>query len=137
MIAIAREHLMPDASFALIQRALADSSDHSVQVEREHYAIKPGDAPRLSNLEIWRLRFVLKQWWRVLGLHGEPLRPLRDRQQLDEEDLTARVSRTIDAALSSALPAALETALERATPAFLPILLKQLQKLGAHGPLSQ
>lgn len=119
MIAMAREHLMPNESFTAVQRALADSSDHSVQTEEGHYAIKHGDAPRMSNLTIWRSRWVIQEWWKVLALAGEPLRPLRERQIFQEEDLTVRITRTVDAAVQSSLPAALSTSLDRAMPEFL------------------
>lgn len=61
MIAIAKEHIMPNETFTAVQRALADSSDHSVAVENAHYAIKFNDVRRLSNLEIWQARWLVQQ----------------------------------------------------------------------------
>lgn len=129
MIAIAREHLMPNESFTAVQRALADSSDHSIQTEEGHYAIKHGDAPRLSNIVIWRSRWVVQEWWKVLAMSGEPLRPLRERQVFQEEDLTIRITRTVNAVLESALPIALSTSLDHAMPAFLSSIQHHLPAL--------
>ncbi|KAF7978995.1 hypothetical protein HWV62_44265 [Athelia sp. TMB] len=119
MIAISREHLMPDDSFNAIQHALADSSDHSVNTEQQHYAIKHGDTPRLSNLVVWRARWVIHQWWKVLALDGEPLCPLRQREVFQEENINTHVSRTVAAAIQSSLPNALAASLETAMPALL------------------
>lgn len=129
MIAIAREHLMPNESFTAVQRALADSSDHSVETEQGHYAIKHGDAPRISNLIIWRSRWVIQEWWKVLALTGEPLRPLCERQVFQEDDLTTRVTRTVDSAVEAALPGALTASLDRAMPQFLNSITQLLSTL--------
>lgn len=129
MIAVAREHLLPNESFTAVQRALADSSDHSVQTEEGHYAIKHGDAPRLSNLVIWRSRWVIHEWWKVLALNGEPLRPLRERQVFQEDDITTRVTRTVDTAIASSLPGALSASLDRAIPDFLQSIMQLVSRL--------
>lgn len=118
-IAISREHLQADAAFADVQKALADSSDHSIAVEEAHYAIKYGDVTRLTNFAMSQARWVSQQWQKVLGMSGPPLRPLRERAVFNEEDLASRINRVLEATVSARLPALLEDALQKALPAYL------------------
>lgn len=119
MIAMANEHIMANESFTNVQRAQAESSDHSVSVEREHYALKLNDVRRLSNFALWGARWVTHEWQKVLGMHGPPLRPLRERAIFKEEELIARVNRVVEETLKACLPVAIAKALEQ--PAIKPL----------------
>lgn len=89
--------------FAAIQQALARSSDHSASVEEAHYAIKFGDIRRLSNFTVWEARWIIQQWWAILGLGGEPPKPIRERQVLNEEDLNTKVHRVVETSVQAAM----------------------------------
>lgn len=112
MIAIAREFIMACEAFTAVQRALAKSSDHSAAVEEAHYAIKYGDVRRLSSFTMWEARWIIQQWWGVLGLRGVPPRPIRDRQVFEEEDLSAKVSRVVESTVKAALAPAINGTLK-------------------------
>lgn len=126
MIAIAREHIQPNEAFTAVQRALADSSDHSVAIEDHHYAIKFGDIPRLSNLVISRTRWLLTEWWGVLAFSGEPLRPLVERQMFDEIDLSSRINRVVETTLTSSIEKNMASIVEGSIRALLPTVVAQV-----------
>lgn len=114
MIANANAHIAPNTAFADAQRAQAASSDHSVDVENSHYAIKFNDVRRLSNYDLSEARWLSNEWQKVLGMCGPPLRPLQERAVFQEEDLVTRINRVVEATLKECLPRAIANALQQA-----------------------
>lgn len=116
MIAIAKAFIMANRAFADAESALAENSDHSVETENAHYAIKFGDVTRLTNFTVCQSRWVARQWQAVLGMAGPPLRPLKERALFVDEDLSTRVMKLVEDKLTASLPSIIASAIKNALP---------------------
>lgn len=116
MIAMARAFIMATRAFADAERALAQNSDHSVDTENSHYAIKFGDVTRLTNFKVCECRWVSRKWQGVLGLCGPLVRPLIETALLEDEDFSTRVLKLVDVKLSSELSSIVTGAIKTLLP---------------------
>lgn len=125
-------------AFTAIQRALAQSSDHSAAVEEAHYAIKFGDIRRLSNFTMCEARWIIQQWWGILGLRGVPPKPIRERQVFDSEDLNTKVSHVVQDVLAPAVSETLKDVIRETILSMAPEIMAQLaqhaQSMGEYVP---
>lgn len=119
MIAIAKAFIMASRAFADAESALAENSDHSVETEKAHYALKFGDVTRLTNFTVCQGRWVARQWQAVLGMSGPPPRPLKERAMFEDDDLSTRVMKLVEAKLAAELPSIMENAIKIALPALI------------------
>ncbi|KIK34188.1 hypothetical protein CY34DRAFT_30661, partial [Suillus luteus UH-Slu-Lm8-n1] len=71
-ITIGREFIAPDHSYDQADGILAESADHSTDVDHGHYAVVQGGVPRLSNNALCKHRWLGEQWHSVLGLGPFP-----------------------------------------------------------------
>lgn len=114
MIGLMREFLKPSATFLEWDRAVAASSDHSLEVETAHYAIQHSDLPRLSSSNVWEAREVAHQWWEAIGAlnpDGPHPLPLRSRPVLEVEDLSTKILKSVEEMLQKMLPSMLARAI--------------------------
>lgn len=114
LIAMAKEHIMPNDTFTIVQRAQADSSDHSVAIENSHYGIKFNDVRRLSNYDLYESRWLTTEWQKTLGMFGPALRPLRERGVFKKEELHVEMKRVVVESLNTILPEAINNAVKLA-----------------------
>lgn len=119
MIAIAKAFIMASRAFSDAERAMAENSDHSLETELHHYSLKFGDVARLTNFTVAQGRWVARQWQSVLGMSGPPPRPLKDRALFEDEDLSTRVMKLVEAKLAAELPTIMANAIKMAIPALI------------------
>ncbi|KAF8425824.1 hypothetical protein L210DRAFT_986547 [Boletus edulis BED1] len=113
MITLGHEFISPDETFPCADDLLAESADHSTEVDASHYAVLHGTLPRLSNNTMSRHRWLSEEWSSLLGLGPqqppEPVRVIRTRARskslLDPNELALRVADLVGNALISKLGA--------------------------------
>lgn len=77
-ITMAREFISPNEAFAQADGILSQSSDHSINVDHEHYGRISGGVPRLSNNTICHQRWLSLEWSSFYGLGPyEVQKPIR------------------------------------------------------------
>ncbi|KAI9461354.1 hypothetical protein HD554DRAFT_2176321 [Boletus coccyginus] len=72
VITMAWEFIAPDQSFACTDNILAESADHSIDVDHAHYGMTARTIPTLSPLEMANHKWVADQWHSFLGLGPHP-----------------------------------------------------------------
>jgi len=76
-IAMAREFISPNHAFSLADELLAESADHSVQVDHVHYGTVHGTIPQLTNNVMAKHRWLSGEWQLFCGLGpGQPQEPI-------------------------------------------------------------
>lgn len=106
LIGMSREFIEANETFMAIQRVMAASSDHSVDVEKSHYAIQYKDVPRLTSSYVWEARYVIREWWKAIGALGTETEysvPLRSRVKVDVEDISTQIVRCVEEKLAGSL----------------------------------
>jgi len=90
-ITMGREFISPVDHFGEVDSILAESADHSVDVDHAHYAVVHGAIPRLTNNALWRQRWFSNQWGSLLGLGPFPppkaIRLVRNDTAIAKQDL--------------------------------------------------
>jgi len=113
MITLGHEFISPNETFPCTDELLAESADHSTEVDASHYAVVHGALPRLSNNVLSQHRWLSEEWSSLLGLGPhlppEPVRVIRTRTRstnsLDPNELALKVADLVSNALMSKLGA--------------------------------
>ena len=117
MITLGHEFISPNETFPSADELLAESANHSTEVDASHYAIVHGALPRLSNNVLSQHRWLSEEWSSLLGLGPhpppEPVRVIRTRARatnsLDLNGLALKVADLVNDALMGKLGAASAT----------------------------
>lgn len=114
MIAMMRQFMRPPEAFTRWDQAVAESSDHSFEVETSHYAVEFREVPRLTSSKVWAARTVAHEWWAVIGANSpggpHPL-PLCSKPIVEVDDLSSKILKSVEEHLERLLPAMLARAL--------------------------
>ncbi|KAG1718132.1 uncharacterized protein EDB91DRAFT_1258863 [Suillus paluster] len=78
---MAREFISLNHAFSLADDLLAESADHSTQIDHIHYGNLHGAIPQLTNNVMEKHRLLSEEWQLFCGLGpGEPQQPIRQRR---------------------------------------------------------
>ena len=113
MITLGHEFISPNETFPCADELLAESADHSTEVDSSHYAVVHGALPRLSNNALSQHRWLSEEWSSLLGLGPhpppEPVRVIRTRARsttsLDPTVLALKVADLVSNTLMGKLEA--------------------------------
>jgi hypothetical protein len=137
-ITIGREFISPDHSYDQADGILAESADHSTDVDHGHYAVVQGGVPRLSNNAMCKHRWLGEQWHSVLGLGPfPPPEAIRIKRRNAADGTTLQsMSTNLMKAMETSLDSFFRTQFKETLKESISLVLRE-QGMLDHGPSSK